>query len=253
MPVKKTTTKKVSPSVKKVIKPVKEVKIKVKASKGVDLEKLLEVGAHFGHQVRRWNPRMRPFIYGQEEGVHIFDLVKTKELMEEAIKVLKEAKKEGKTILFVGTKKQAQAKTREVAEKLGAPYIVQRFLGGTFTNFDQIKKSTKKLADMKKDLASGAYDTFTKKERLLIAREIERLEKNFGGIAKMDSLPDFIVIIDTRREKAAVRESNKMGVKIVGLVDSNANPDEVDYIVPMNDDAATSVNYFLETLEKELI
>ncbi len=218
----------------------------------VSLESLLEAGAHFGHQIRRWNPRMKPFIYGEEDGVHIFDLVKTKEKLEEALKVLDAAKKEGKVILFVGTKKQAQAKTQEVAEKLGEPYIIQRFLGGTFTNFDQIKKSTKKLADMKKDLASGAYNTFTKKERLLIAREIERLEKNFGGIAKMDKLPDYVVIIDTHKEKSAIREAKRMGVITVGLTDTNSDPDDVDYAIPMNDDAEKSINIFLETVENYL-
>lgn len=236
----------------KKVKVVKEPKKAVSPKEMVSLEKLLEVGAHFGHQARRWNPKMAEYLYGVQDGVHVFDLVKTKEKLEEALLALKQAKKEGKVILFVGTKKQAQAEVREVAEALGYPYIIQRFLGGTFTNFEQIKKSIKKLGSMKDDLKNGVYATYTKKEKLLIAREIEDLEKNFSGIAKLTKLPDLIFIVDTHRENGAVLESNRMGIKVVGIVDSNADPNLVDYVIPMNDDANKPIKYVMDLVKEAL-
>lgn len=218
----------------------------------VSLEKLLEVGAHLGHQVRRWNPKMKEFIYGVSDGVHVFDLVKTKEKLEEALKVLKEAKKVHKSILFVGTKKQAQEKTKEVAEATGSFYITQRFLGGTFTNFSQIKKSINKLHDLKEKMKKGEFDSYTKKERLLISREIADLEKNFSGISEMAKLPDIVVIIDTHRERGALVESRRVGVTTIGLVDSNADPDIVDYPIPMNDDAVKAIEYVLDLMKEVL-
>ncbi len=243
MATKKVVTK------TKAVSPVKKAVVSKKLE--VSLEKLLETGAHFGHQARRWNPKMRPFIFGQEDGVHIFDLVKTKALLEEAIVALKEAKKAGQVILFVGTKKQAQAKIKELALTLNSPYITQRFLGGTFTNFNEIKKSIRKLADYKAKMAKGEFDSFTKKEKLLIAREIEDLEKNFSGIANLDKLPDVIFIVDTHREKGAVAESKKLGIKIVGMVDSNSDPD-IDYPIPMNDDAGKAIDYVLDLIKVAL-
>src|SRR5581483_8249628 len=192
--IKKTTAKKQAPG-----------------KMGVSLEKLLEVGAHFGHQARRWNPKMSPYLYGVVDGVHVFDLVKTKEELERALEALKAAKKSGKVILFVGTKKQAQEKVREVAQAAGCFYVTSRFLGGTFTNFAQIKKSINKLDELKKKMANGEFASYTKKEKLLIAREIEKLEKNFSGIAKLNKLPDLVVVIDTHKENGAVLEARKMG------------------------------------------
>ncbi|HWA51645.1 MAG TPA: 30S ribosomal protein S2 [Patescibacteria group bacterium] len=238
----KKTTKKVA---------VKETKPKTVKSE-VSLEKLLEVGAHYGHQAKRWNPKMRDFIYGTEDGVSVFDLPKTKAKLDEALAVLKEAKKNGKVVLFVGTKKQAQEKTKEVAVATNSPYIIQRFLGGTFTNFDQIKKSIKKLDQMKTDMKNGAYATYTKKEKLLLAREIEDLEKNFSGIANLNKLPDLVFIIDTHKENGAVLESKKVKIPVIGLVDSNANPDLIDYPIPMNDDAAGAVEYVLDLVKNAL-
>lgn len=251
MAEKKITKKavKATKAVKAVEKPKKTV---AKTEVKVDLEKLLEVGAHFGHQARRWNPKMASYLYGVQDGVSVFDLVKTKEKLEEALAFLKEAKKDKKTILFVGTKKQAQEKTREVAEATGSFYITQRFLGGTFTNFEQIKKSIRKLADLKEKMVGGEFSGFTKKEKLLIAREIADLEKKFSGIASLTKLPDVVVIVDTHKEKSAVKEAIKMGVTIVGLVDSNANPDEVDYPIPMNDDANKAISYVLELMKETL-
>jgi small subunit ribosomal protein S2 len=231
-------------------KAVKTVKAKVPE---ISLEALLEAGAHFGHQAKRWNPKMQEYIYGTQDGVSVFDLVKTKEKLEEALSALKEAKKAGKVILFVGTKKQAQAKVKEVAEATGSAYITQRFLGGTFTNFEQIKKSIKKLADLKENLKNGEFATYTKKEKLLITREIEDLEKNFSGIATLKGLPDLVVIVDTHKEFGAVAESKKMKIPVMGLVDSNGDPTDIEYPIPMNDDANKAVEYALELMKQALI
>ena len=218
----------------------------------VSAEELLERGAHFGHQSKRWNPKMEEYLYGEEGGVHVFDLIKTKKLLEEALEFLKTSTKEGKVILFVGCKKQAQEKTREVAEATGSSYFTERWLGGTLTNFDQMRKSIKKLADMKAGVASGEYNSYTKKERLLIDREIARLERYFGGISKLEKTPDVLVVVDTHKESSAIREANSKGVKVVGIVDSNADPTVITYPIPMNDDASKAIEYVLD-LMKEVI
>jgi small subunit ribosomal protein S2 len=232
---------------------VKKATTKKVAKSEVSLEKLIESGAHFGHQSKRWNPKMAAYLYGIQDGVHIFDLPKTKDSLEIALKVLKDAKKSGKVILFIGTKKQAQEKVKEVALATNSPYITQRFLGGTFTNFEQIKKSIRKLGEMKESMKNGEYADYTKKEKLLLAREIEDLEKNFSGIANLTRLPDLVVIVDTHREFGAVAESNKMGIEIIGMVDSNGDPDKVEYPIPMNDDAGKAVEYVLDLMKDALL
>lgn len=219
----------------------------------VSAEELLERGAHFGHQSKRWNPKMEEYLYGQENGVHVFDLIKTKALLEEALEFLKTSAKEGKVILFVGCKKQAQEKTREVAETTDSSYFTERWLGGTLTNFDQIKKSIKKLLDMKAKMAGGEYSSNTKKERLLIDREIARLERYFGGISKLEKTPDILVVVDTHKENSAIREANSKGVKVVGIVDSNADPTLIDYLIPMNDDASRAVEYVLDLMKDAIL
>ena len=219
----------------------------------VSAEELLERGAHFGHQSKRWNPKMGQYLYGEEGGVHVFDLIKTKKLLEEALEFLKTSTKEKKVILFVGCKKQAQEKTREVAEATGSSYFTERWLGGTLTNFDQIKKSIKKLLDMKEKMTNGEYNSFTKKERLLIDREIARLERYFGGISKLEKVPDILVVIDTHKEESAIREANSKGVKVVGVVDSNADPEAIDYPIPMNDDASKAVEYVLDLMKEAIL
>ena len=219
----------------------------------VSAEELLERGAHFGHQSKRWNPKMGQYLYGEEGGVHVFDLIKTKKLLEEALEFLKNAAEEKKSILFVGCKKQAQEKTREVAEATGSSYFTERWLGGTLTNFDQIKKSIKKLSDMKEIMTNGEYTSFTKKERLLIDREIARLERYFGGISKLEKVPDILVVIDTYKEESAIREANSKGIKIVGIVDSNADPEVINYPIPMNDDASKAVEYVLDLMKDAIL
>ncbi|MCX6705843.1 MAG: 30S ribosomal protein S2 [Candidatus Woesebacteria bacterium] len=219
----------------------------------VSAEELLERGAHFGHQSKRWNPKMGEYLYGEEGGVHVFDLIKTKALLEEALEFLKVSSKEKKSILFVGCKKQAQEKTREVAEATGSSYFTERWLGGTLTNFDQIKKSIKKLIDMKEKMTNGEYASFTKKERLLIDREIARLERYFGGISKLEKVPDILVVIDTHKEISAIKEANSKGVKIVGIVDSNADPEDINYPIPMNDDASKAIEYVLDLMKEAIL
>lgn len=211
----------------------------------VSLEELMDAGAHFGHQTKRWNPKMEEYLYGQEGGVHIFDLIKTKALIEEALEFLAKSAKEGKKILILGTKKQIKDKVAEVAEKVGAPYVNERWLGGTISNFGQMKRSIDKMEEMKESLANGTYNKYTKKERLLIDREITRLEKFFGGIKTLTGVPDVLFVIDTKREAAAVYEANGRKIPVVGVVDSNADPDLIDYPIPMNDDASKAMEYIL--------
>jgi small subunit ribosomal protein S2 len=218
----------------------------------VSLEKLIEAGAHFGHQARRWNPKMEEYLYGTDQGVHLFDLTKTKPKIEEALEFLKKSAAEGKVILILGTKKQIKDKVAAVGQELGTPYVNERWLGGTISNFEQIKRSLKKLEEMKSNMATGGYNKFTKKERLLIEREITRLERFFGGVTGLTSIPDVLFVIDTKRESGAVREANFRKVPVVGVVDSNADPDATDYIIPMNDDASRALEYILD-LAKEAI
>ena len=212
----------------------------------VSLDQLLDSGAHFGHQTRRWNPKMEEYLYGQENGVHIFDLTKVKPLIEEALEFLTKSVKEGKTVLILGTKKQVKDKVVEVAERVGVPYVNERWLGGTISNFPQMQKSLKKMEEMKENMTSGFYNKYTKKERLLIDREIARLERFFGGIKTLTSVPDIIIVVDTKREAGAVHEANVRKVPVVGIVDSNSDPDLIDYPIPMNDDASKALEYILD-------
>lgn len=218
----------------------------------VDLEKLLETGAHFGHQTKRWNPSMAPYLYGVKDGVRVFDLIKTKKALEEALDELKKASLTGKVILFVGTKKQVKDKVREVAKELNLPYVDHRWLGGTLTNRDQIGKSIRSLKEMKEKMESGEYKTHTKKERLLIQRKIEKLETNLGGVSEMDK-PDVMFVVDTHRERGAVLEARKKGVEVIGITDSNADPDLVDFPIPMNDDATRATDYVLELVKEAIL
>jgi small subunit ribosomal protein S2 len=211
----------------------------------VSLDELLESGAHFGHQTRRWNPKMGEYLYGSENGVHIFDLTKTKPLIEEALDFITRSVKEGKTVLLLGTKKQVKDKVAEVAEKAGVPYVNERWLGGTISNFEQMRRSIKKMEEMRVNMTSGFYNKYTKKERLLIDREIARLNRFFGGIKTLTNVPDILFVIDTKREAGAVHEANERKVPVVAIVDSNSDPDLIDYPIPMNDDASKALEYIL--------
>lgn len=218
----------------------------------ISLKTLLETNAHFGHQVRRWNPRMAEYLYGEDQGIHIFDLTKTKLALEEALVFLKKVHDEKKPILFVGTKKQVKEKIKEVALELGQPFVNERFLGGTVTNFEQIKVSISKLSKMKVDLASGEYNKYTKKERLLLKREIDRLERFFGGMKDVSVLPEVMFIVDIHKEIGAIKEAKKRNMTIVGISDSNSDPNLVDYAIPMNDDSSKALDYVLDLVKETL-
>lgn len=219
----------------------------------ISLEDLLESGAHFGHQVRRWNPKVKDLVYGEQDGVHVFDLVKTKEALETALAEITKYVKEGKSVLLLATKKQAKDKALEILQDTGISVVTERWLGGTITNFGQIKKSIDSLADIKSKLESGYYAKYTKKERLLIEREKDRLERFFGGITTLKRMPDMLIVVDIRKEMTAIREATRKGVTIVGLVDTNADPNLVDFPIPMNDDATKALNLVLGYVKEAII
>lgn len=218
----------------------------------VSMEKLFEANAHIGHQAARWNPKMVRHVYGVENGIHIFDLEKTKEAIAEALAHLRKLDAEGKKVLFLSTKKQFEDKVTEAAQKLGYFFVRERWLGGTLTNFSQIKKSIDKLAEMKKTKADGGFMEYTKKERVLLDREIDRLERVVGGLAGMTTLPDAMVIFNLKDNKGAAQEAKRSGVYTIGICDSNADPDLVDLAIAMSDDSAEAVNYLLSLLTNEV-
>jgi len=206
----------------------------------VTMKQLLEAGVHFGHQTRRWNPKMKRFIYGERNGIYIIDLQQTLGRIETAYTFVRDLVADGGTILFIGTKKQAQDPIQSYAEKVGMPYINQRWLGGMLTNFETIGKRVAKMQDYRRMRASGEFDAMPKKEALLLSRELEKLERNLGGIAQMDKLPDAVFILDTKKEHIGVTEANKLGLPIIAVVDTNCDPDVIQYVIPGNDDAIRS-------------
>ncbi|MBA2646966.1 MAG: 30S ribosomal protein S2 [Pyrinomonadaceae bacterium] len=212
----------------------------------VTMKELLEAGVHFGHQVRRWNPKMKEYIFGERNGINIIDLQKTQRMFRDAIQFVTNMASEdrGRTILFVGTKRQAQDAIREEAERAGQFYINQRWLGGLLTNFQTVQKSIKRLRELEAMQTDGRYEMLTKKERLKLDRERETLEKNFSGIKSMNRVPDAIFIIDVRKEEIAVAEANRLGIPVIAVVDTNCSPEGIDYIIPGNDDALRAVRLF---------
>ncbi|MFN3134495.1 MAG: 30S ribosomal protein S2 [Candidatus Kryptonium sp.] len=207
----------------------------------VELQQLLEAGVHFGHLTRRWNPKMKPFIFMEKNGIHIIDLKKTQEYLDIACEEVKKIILQGKQVLFVGTKKQAKEIIRTEAERAGMPYVIERWLGGTLTNFVTIKKSVKKLQNIEKMEADGTIDELTKKERLKILREKEKYQKILGGIRYMESLPGAVYIVDIKKEHIAVSEARKLNIPIFAMLDTNCDPDLVNYPIPANDDAIKSI------------
>lgn len=207
----------------------------------VTLQQLLEAGCHFGHQSRRWNPSMDEYIYGVRDNVHIFDLVKTKKGLDEAIAFIETTASQGGKILWVGTKRQAKAIVEESAKKTGMPYVAQRWLGGMLTNFSQLQKSVTRLKSLKDRRNRGELKKYTKKEQLDLDREIAKLERFLGGVADMDKLPAAMFVVDTHHEIVAVKEAIRAGIPVVGVVDTNADPSLIDYIIPANDDAVKSI------------
>lgn len=207
----------------------------------ISMKQLLEAGVHFGHQTRRWNPKMDKYIFTERNGIYIIDLQKTVKKVEEAYNFVKSVAEQGGTILFVGTKKQAQDSVAEEAARCGQFFINQRWLGGTLTNFETIKKRINRLKELEKMEEDGTFDLLPKKEVILLKKEQERLEKFLGGIKNMRGMPDAVFIIDPRKERIAVAEARKLGIPIVGIVDTNCDPDEIDYVIPGNDDAIRAV------------
>ncbi|MDO8264885.1 MAG: 30S ribosomal protein S2 [Candidatus Parcubacteria bacterium] len=218
----------------------------------IDIEEMAKAGVHFGHRSSNMNPKMKPYIAGIRNTINVFDLEKTIEKMQEALQFLNKLVAEGKTVLFVGTKVQVKYIVREVAEQCAFPYVNERWLGGTFTNFTGITKRLDYFKDLERKRAAGELEKYTKKERLEIDKELKRLEIKFGGIKNMTKLPDAIFICDMKKDEIAVREANQTGVKIIGIADANVDPGLADFPIPGNDDAASSVRYILEKV-KEII
>jgi small subunit ribosomal protein S2 len=218
------------------------------AKEVISISEALELAVHFGHQTNRWNPKMAPYIYGKKEGIHIIDLTKTVKKVQEAYEFLKKLAKEGKTILLVGTKKQAQEVILSEAKRANLYYVVERWLGGTLTNFETLKKSIARLQELEKMEEEGKFDMLTKKEASKLKKEKAKLEKNFAGIKDMEDLPDCIFVVDSHREKIAVAEAKKLGIPIVGLVDTNCDPEEIDYPIPANDDTIRSIKLITSRL-----
>src|SRR5436305_7562392 len=217
------------------------------------MKELLEAGVHFGHQVRRWNPKMKEYIFGERNGIYIIDLQKTQRLFKEAVKFVTQAAMDNKSFLFVGTKRQAQDAVAEEAKRCNQFYVNQRWLGGLLTNFQTVQKSIQKMKDIEAMRTDGRFDALTKKERLQLEREHSALEKNLAGIRDMRHLPDVIFIIDSNKEEIAVHEANKLGITTVAIVDTNCNPDGIDYIVPGNDDALRAVRLFAAKMADAIV
>ncbi len=209
---------------------------------------LLEAGVHFGHQTRRWNPKMKPFIFAARNGIYIIDLQKTVNALEQAKRKMAEAMGKGKAVLFVGTKKQAQDVIKEEAARCGGFYVTERWLGGMLTNFQTIKHSIKKLKDIERMRVDGTLEKFSKKERSRIEHEAEKLQKYLGGIKEMSHLPGLVVVVDARKERIAVMEANKLGIPIIGILDTNADPDLIDFPIAGNDDAIKSIRILVHSL-----
>ena len=219
----------------------------------VAMKQLLEAGVHFGHQTRRWDPRMAEYIFQARNGIHIIDLQKTSKKLDEAYNFIREQVEEGKTILFVGTKKQAQECMKEAAEKCGMYYVDKRWLGGMLTNFDTIQKRIQRLKDLEAMAEDGTFEVLPKKEVILLKKEMEKLERNLGGIKDMNELPGVIFLVDPKKERIAVLEAKKLGIPTVGLVDTNCNPEDVDYVIPGNDDAIRAVKLIADVIANAVI
>jgi small subunit ribosomal protein S2 len=219
----------------------------------VSIKELLEAGVHFGHQTKRWNPKMKEFIFGERNGIYIIDLQKTHRLLQDALSFVQELAASGRTILFVGTKRQAQEAVAEEAQRSGMPYVNERWLGGLLTNFVTVRKSLDRVRELEMMLADSAKERLTKKELARLDKERVKLERNLQGIRTMKSVPDAIFVIDTRKEAIAVKEARKLKIPVVGIVDTNCDPDEVDYVIPGNDDALRAIKLFAGRISDAVI
>ena len=219
----------------------------------VAMKQLLEAGVHFGHQTRRWDPKMAEYIFQARNGIHIIDLQKTSKKLDEAYKFVKEQAEEGKKVLFVGTKKQAQECIKEAAQKCNMYYVDQRWLGGMLTNFKTIQGRVKRLRDLEEMSQDGTFDVLPKKEVSGLRNEMEKLEKNLGGIKDMKEMPGVMFVVDPKKERIAILEARKLGIPVVGLVDTNCNPEDVDYAIPGNDDAIRAVKLIADVIANAVI
>jgi len=221
--------------------------------KEIEIEEMAKAGLHFGHRTSKTHPKMKSFIYGMRNTIHVIDLEKTREKLIEALKFIEQLVKEKKTILFVGTKVPIRELVKKVAMETGFPYIVSRWIGGTFTNFQEIKKRVEYLKELEKKRKEGELEKYTKRERMEIEEEIEKLNEKFGGIKNLEKLPDAIFVCDMVKDKLAVNEAKRKGVKIIAISDTNADPTLADYPIPANDDAISSVKYILERVKETIL
>ena len=219
----------------------------------ISMKQLLEAGVHFGHQTRRWNPKMAQYIFTERNGIYIIDLQKTVKKAEEAYKAMKEIAETGKPVLFVGTKKQAQEAIKEEAERCGMYYVNERWLGGMLTNFKTIQSRIKRLKDIEKMAEDGTFDVLPKKEVVNIKKEWDKLEKNLGGIKDMKRIPDAIFVVDPKKEKICVQEAHSLGITLIGIADTNCDPEELDYVIPGNDDAIRAVKLIVSKMADAVI
>lgn len=219
----------------------------------VTMKSLLEAGVHFGHQTRRWNPKMANYIFTERNGIYIIDLQKTVKLVDKAYNIMKEIVAEGGEVLFVGTKKQAQESIENEAQRCGMHYVNQRWLGGMLTNYKTIKKRIDRLHELGKMEEEGIYDVLPKKEVIQLEHERERLEKFLGGIKDMNGIPDVLYVVDPRKEKIAVNEAKILGIPVIAIVDTNCDPDEIDHIIPGNDDAIRAVKLLTQTMANAVL
>ena len=219
----------------------------------VAMKQLLEAGVHFGHQTRRWDPRMAEYIFQARNGIHIIDLQKTSKKLDDAYEFVRAQAEEGKNILFVGTKKQAQECVKEAAEKCGMFYINERWLGGTLTNFPTMRTRVERLTELERMEEDGTFDILPKKEVALLRKEMDKLNKNLGGIKEMTEIPDVMFIVDPKKEHIAILEAKKLNIPVVGLIDTNCNPNDVDYVIPGNDDAIRAVKLMTDVMANAVI
>ena len=219
----------------------------------VAMKQLLEAGVHFGHQTRRWDPKMAEYIFTARNGIYIIDLQKTAKKIDEAYAVLKSIVDEGKTVIFVGTKKQAQECVKEEAERCGMYYVNQRWLGGMLTNFKTIRTRVNRLKELEAMAEDGTFDVLPKKEVIVLKKEMEKLQTNLGGIKDMTEIPGAMFVVDPKKERIAILEARKLGIPVIGLVDTNCNPEDVDYVIPGNDDAIRAIKLIIEAMANAVI
>jgi len=219
-------------------------------------KELLDAGCHFGHLKKKWNPKMRPYIFAERNGIHVIDLGATIAGLEQTAKALRSMAKAGKRILYVGTKKQSRDIIAKAADSVGMPYVTERWLGGMMTNFATLRRSVRKMQSIQRMLSDESLETLTKKEKLMLTRQHEKLERMFGGVAQLNRLPNTIITVDVSHEHLAIAEAKRLGIKTIGIVDTNSDPDMVDFAIPANDDASKSIalviNYLTEAIREGL-